>query len=221
MAPFSKTSNRPTQAAGPQSAGPEMPRPDIVPAATAIQPIDEVKTEEKPEEAKPETAKRKYVKADLSKITLEMATAAPLAETDLETLPVEDTEPRSEVQKQIDGQFRDAYMAWEAAGKPKTVRECYEHDRAVHAEFKASQEQVPHTRLIVRRFLLDPEQEAAFRVLVRKAAEIDAHSAKILPIASHVSGRHVLIWMPRDVVKRAAKNATATSVASPAKKPGE
>lgn len=169
----------------------------------------------KPEPANPEPAKRKYVKADLSKITLDMATATPLEETDLATVPSEDTEPRSDVQKQIDAQFKDAYTAWEAAGKPKTVRECYEHDRAVHAEFKAKGEQAPHTRLIVRRFLLEPEQEPAFRALVRKAGELGGHSAKVLPIASHVSGRHVLVWMPRDVVKRAAKNATG-KVASPA-----
>lgn len=164
-------------------------------------------------------AKRTYTKPDLSVITLEAATATPLEEADLATPPrVTKEADRSDVQKLVDGQYSDAYLAWAEAGRPTIVRDCYEHDRKVQLDYRQRGEEAPHTQLIVRRFFLDPSQEAAFRVLIRKAAEFSGHGVKILPIATHQSGRHVLVWMPRDVKERTAEAKAKLAAARAAKK---
>lgn len=164
-------------------------------------------------------AKRAYVKPDLSSITLDVVSPALMDETELAEVPrvTKDAE-RSEVQVAVDKTYADAYIAWEAASKPTTVRDCYDHDRKVVLTFKEKGEQAPHTQLIVRRFFLDPAQEAGFRVLIRKAAEVHGHGVKILPIASHTSGRHMLVWMPRDVKERTEEAKAKLAAARAAKK---
>lgn len=223
MATFGRTERRPVVAPSELPADTQIPEPPVpgIPVAREDDGIagDKIAAEDKPTENKPAEDKpaedkpadgksaRTYKRVDLAAFTLDMVAAEPLAEEELAAPPVAvEVAERSAVQKHVDAQFADAYLAWESAGKPGTLRDIYAHDRTVLAKYKAAGEEAPHTELIVRRFFLDPAQEAGFSKLIREAAALHGRSVKILPVSQHVSGRHMLVWMPRD--KREKKGTT-------------
>jgi hypothetical protein len=165
----------------------EVPAPEVkdVPVAANVKVVsvdtDGVTVAEEP-------AKRLYKRADFSKITVDSLESA------LEELPEDEdvvvqgnlSEDRSPLQQKIDAHVKDAHELWVAAGKP--------------AGFAAGRK-----AKVVRRYLMDPGEEQAYRSLLRNAATFLRLKIRYMPLQDHKqSGRKQLPWMAMDKPTRAA-----------------
>lgn len=98
---------------------------------------------------------------------------------------------RSDVQKLVDAQVKEALDAWRVStGKPK----------AWSAAIKAG---------VVRRYFLDPKDADAYRSLLRAAEKMLGVKIHIAPVQKHKSGEHMLPWFVVD--KRAAATAAVSA----------
>ena len=104
---------------------------------------------------------------------------------------------RSDVQKIVDAQVKEAHAAWTAsANKPK----------AWDAAIKAG---------VVRRYFLDPAEEDAYRSLLKSSERLYGLKIHMAPVQKHTSGEHMLPWFVVD--KRTSS--TAPAVSAPTEQP--
>lgn len=126
---------------------------------------------------------------DVSAVKIEgLAPESFAADEELEI--TEEAPERKEPQVTVDAQVKAAHEEWLAKGKPTTFP----------AAIKAG---------VAKRYFLDPEQEDAYRTLLRAAGRFLKLRVKIAPIQKHTSGKHMLPWIAMDM--RASQASTPSA----------
>lgn len=135
---------------------------------------------------------RQYTRADTASVTTDMLSTLEDVPSDTQGDFAElDTAPRSATQQTIDAHVKDAHAKWAAIAedkRPKTF------DAAVKAG-------------VAKRYTVAPENEAAFRSMLRNAARLHGIAVKIAPkLRKHVDGSTMLYWFAHDTRKRSDAN---------------